>query len=364
MSKRYLLGGAALAALALLPLTVRRDGLAWELVQLAGFLSAIGCLFLTGASLRPRDARPPRLLTLDRHKWLAWVALALLGAHVGGALVVDRHAVEYLKPSMPGYQLAGLVATFALVILSITALARVRRVLWERPSTFRAVHVLLSGLVVVLIFVHVVATDRYSAGPRLWLWTAITILVLLLPLQRISQGGQPSRWRVAFSRYAKLITIGFSLAALACLSLAAQKGDRRAKLTLESLTPRSQPLMVDFPHERHGTVNCITCHHNFVDRSGVDSCIPCHRSERTDLDMGAEARFHTFCMDCHRDEALPANGSGKHGPVSKCSECHRAQRVWSSRLIRRIAEWSQASFSCIPARHAVYSAPNKKICAL
>lgn len=323
VSKRYLLGGAALAGLVLLPLTVRRDDLMWELVQLAGLSSAIGCLFLAGAPLRPRDARPSRLLTLDRHKWLAWIAIALLSIHVGGALLADRHAVEYLKPSMPIYQLAGIVATLAIIVLSMTALARARRALWERAPSFRAVHLLLSALVVVLIFVHVVATDRYSSGPRRWLWTALTILGLLLPLQRIPQSTYSASWRFAFSRYAKPMGAGFILAALACLALAAQKSERRAELTLETLTQRAEPLLISFPHELHGTVNCATCHHNFIDRTGADNCIPCHRSERTDLVLDAESRFHTFCMDCHREEALPANGSGKHGPVSQCTECHR-----------------------------------------
>ena len=311
VSKRYSLGAAGLAATGLLPLAVRRDALAWELVQLAGLFSAIGCMFLTAASLRPRDARPSRLLSLDQHKWLAWICIALLSVHIGGALLADRHTFEYLKPSMPVYQLAGLVAALMLVILSVTALSRVRRYLWERASSFRALHVLLAALVVVLIFIHVVATDRYSAGPARWLWTGVTLLVLVLPL--------------ASSAYSRSIGLGFVLAGLACVGLAAQGKERRSQLMLETFVPRAQPLMVDFPHEYHGTVNCIACHHNFVDRSGADSCIPCHRSERPDLLLGAQARFHTFCMDCHRAEDLPKDGSGKHGPVSECSACHRAQ---------------------------------------
>jgi Ferric reductase like transmembrane component/Class III cytochrome C family len=323
VSKRHWLAGASLAAILLLPLTVRRDDLAWELAQLAGYLSAIGCLFLAGASLRPRDARPSKLLTLDQHKWLAWISLALLSAHVGGTLLVDGHTVEYLKPSLPVYQLAGLLATLALIMVSTTALERIRRTLWNNASLFRAVHISLGALSVALIFVHVVATDRYTAGPRRWLWTALTFLVLLLPLQRLPQSTRPSRWPLAFRHYAKRISLALALAALACLGLAAQSGERRAQLTLEPIVPRAQPLRVQFPHERHGAVNCITCHHNFVDQSGVDNCIPCHRSKRPDIRLGAQARFHPFCMDCHRGGEMPAGGLGRHGPVSHCSACHR-----------------------------------------
>lgn len=321
LSKRYSLGGAALAAVIVLPAFVRRDDLAWELAQLAGYLSALGCLFLIGASLRPRDSQPPKLLTLDQHKWLAWVSVALLGAHIGGTLLIDPHTVEYLKPSMPAYQLAGLLATLTLVLASVTALARARRVLWKKSASFRAVHILLAALIGVLIFVHVVATDRYATGSGRWLWTALTVLVLMLPLQRVPQG--TSRWPVAFRYHARQISFALALGVIACLGLAAQSGERRAKLTLETFVPRAQSLPIEFPHEQHGSVNCIACHHNFVDRSGVDNCVPCHRSERSDLRMGAQARFHAFCMDCHRNDELPVSDRDVHGPVSRCSACHR-----------------------------------------
>lgn len=323
LSKRYWLIGAALLAAACLPLLARRDGLAWELAQLAGHLSAIGCLVLMGAALRPRDARPSRLLTLDQHKWLAWISIALLGAHIGGALLSDRHTIEYLKPSMPAYQTAGLLAALALVILSITALGRIRRSLWRNSSRFRAVHILLAALFVMLVFVHVVATDRYAAGAGRWLWTAVTVLALLLPFQRIPRTNPGSRWPLVSSGHPKWLSLTLGAAALACLGLAAQKDERRAELTLEPFAQRAQWLPVDFPHEKHGTVNCIACHHNFVDRTGVDNCINCHRSERPDLRLGAEARFHTFCMDCHREGALPMGDPAKRGPVSQCSACHR-----------------------------------------
>jgi hypothetical protein len=117
--------------------------------------------------------------------------------------------------------------------------------------------------------------------------------------------------------------LALGVTALACLAVAGQKDERRARLMLEPAVPRTQPLLVDFPHELHGAVNCIACHHNFVDHSGMDNCIPCHRSERTDLVLGAEARFHTFCMECHREKTLPVNDPEKHGPVSRCNQCHR-----------------------------------------
>ncbi len=74
-----------------------------------------------------------------------------------------------------------------------------------------------------------------------------------------------------------------------------------------------------FPHENHRTVNCIACHHNYVDKTGFGSCYDCHRSARTDLPQVAEATFHEFCRDCHSGFARE---HGKHGPVRECSGCH------------------------------------------
>lgn len=94
----------------------------------------------------------------------------------------------------------------------------------------------------------------------------------------------------------------------------------RAALALrEPLLSRSQPLRLDFPHDKHRAVNCIQCHHNFADRTGMSACISCHRSNRTELRVGAEARFHDFCLNCHRD---PPPRLLQHGPVTGCDACH------------------------------------------
>ena len=88
-------------------------------------------------------------------------------------------------------------------------------------------------------------------------------------------------------------------------------------------TPASpSTLHAFFPHEKHRTVNCIACHHNFVDNTGAGSCFDCHRSARHDLPQASEATFHKFCRDCHRDLATEHS---KHGPVRECSGCHVEQ---------------------------------------
>jgi hypothetical protein len=90
-----------------------------------------------------------------------------------------------------------------------------------------------------------------------------------------------------------------------------------SRLMQPATTPTT--LRVNFPHEAHTTVNCVTCHHNFVDKTGIGSCLDCHHSNRSDLIQSAEATFHVFCRDCHRQLALDHH---KHGVVRSCSGCH------------------------------------------
>jgi hypothetical protein len=88
----------------------------------------------------------------------------------------------------------------------------------------------------------------------------------------------------------------------------------------EPLFRRANSIPLDFPHGKHGMVNCLICHHNYADGRGWGLCVQCHRSGRADLKEGAEARFHGFCFDCHRH---PQATLKRHGPVAGCSACHQ-----------------------------------------
>ena len=93
--------------------------------------------------------------------------------------------------------------------------------------------------------------------------------------------------------------------------------------TSHLLEPAIRPelVAVHFPHEKHTKVSCVTCHHNFVDKTGLGSCLDCHRSNRADLTASAEATFHVFCRGCHTQLAETHAGEA-HGPTRACSDCH------------------------------------------
>jgi cytochrome b561 len=316
---RYTLGAATLLAIALLPALAGYAGFLWELAQFAGLAGCIGCVLLGGAPLRPRAARPPTLLTLRAHTWIGWGVLGAVLLHVAGSLLAEPQVLEYLRPSTPRYQFAGIVALVLLAVLVLGAQSDVRR-RWKSHRGFQATHVVLACLMLLLTAVHVAATNRYSGG---WAKRALFIgalagaLLLLLRRGRGSPPGAPLARRLVFGRHAWLIA-GVTLACVTALA-GLYAGAARAAWR-EPVLPAHRPMPLDFPHAKHVQVNCLTCHHNFADSTGGEQCVGCHQSGRADLKAGAEARFHDFCLECHRH---PDAAFERHGPVSGCQGCHR-----------------------------------------
>ncbi len=319
---RFTLWGVAICLLATLPAFAGFVGVSWELCQVAGLLGCLCCLFLCGAPLRPRRARPPTLLSLQRHTLIGWLALLAVAIHVGGLILSDRVVLEYLKPSAPLYQLAGLAASGVLLVIVASGLAGVRRRLWSSHRGFQSTHVILGCALIVLIAVHVIVTARYigGRGRRILILAAmIGGLLMLLRPRRIGAG-----WIAAAAPLRQLVfgrnsTLVFAVVTILAMSLAGLMGAAAGAALREPLLQRSSALPLDFPHSKHVAVNCITCHHNFADGRGLDGCIACHQSNRADLKEGVQARFHGFCFECHRH---PDATLEKHGPVSGCVSCH------------------------------------------
>ncbi len=319
---RIALWGAAVVLLATLPAFAGFAGPGWEASQIAGLLGCIGCIVLCGAPVRPRQARPPTLLTLRWHTLIGWFALLAIAIHVGGLVLSDGVVIEYLKPTAPLYQLAGIAASVLLLAIVMSGLTRVRRRLWSSHRGFQSTHVIMGCVLIALIAVHVIVTARYVGGRgrrMVMLAAMIGGLLMLLRPRRIAAGvsaaARPLR-QLAFGRNSALVLAGVTILAM---SLAGLMGAASGAAMREPLLHRSASIPLDFPHSKHIGVNCITCHHNFADGRGLDSCVACHRSDRADLKQGAEARFHAFCFECHRH---PDAGFAKHGPVSGCTSCH------------------------------------------
>jgi hypothetical protein len=322
IDKPYRVWLAALFALLWLPLFAGLAGIGWELSQIAGLVSVVLCLLLAGASVRPRQAVPPTLLSLKAHRLLGWAAALAALLHLGGLVLADHRVLEYLKPSMPVYAWAGLLATAWLLALAFTAEPVLRRALWRTNRGFQVTHVIASCGLLVLLAMHVVTTHRYLGGRGRIAGFVVLATATVLMLLRARRGAAPA----TTGSWAKRLVFGDQsmrvVASLVVLiaALLAMSGDSARAALREPLIHRTATMPLDFPHEKHGQVNCLQCHHNYADGTGLDWCIHCHRSARSDLKEGAEARFHEFCLQCHRH---PPAGVRGHGPVSGCSTCHR-----------------------------------------
>ena len=106
--------------------------------------------------------------------------------------------------------------------------------------------------------------------------------------------------------------LAFGLALAAVLSLTAAQHWRKARLAAEPRLP------LTFAHNDHGDVDCIACHHEFVDDTPRGQCIECHLDDAA-LRSRIEADFHGLCRDCHVDRAAQDLDGG---PLRRCTTCH------------------------------------------
>lgn len=295
--------------------------LGWETAQIFGLSALICCLTLLLLPVRPRTVAAPTL-SLHRHEIFGWLALIATIAHVAVLLVVDHQVVEHLRLTAPPYEWAGVLALLLVIVLAPLSTGTMRRLLWSRHRSFQAVHVGVSCVLVPLIAVHVITSSHFVHGTlRVAVYVAISVTALLA-LLRARNNPHPTANRPGFlsrrvfGRHARKIVALVGACCLATMVLL----DARASMVLrEPFLARASPLKVDFPHDKHREVNCVECHHNFIDRSGSGGCFGCHRSARIELRVGAEARFHDFCLGCHRD---PPPAFEHHGPVTGCATCH------------------------------------------
>lgn len=77
-------------------------------------------------------------------------------------------------------------------------------------------------------------------------------------------------------------------------------------------------LPMSFAHLDHVPVNCVECHHNYVDDTGGGLCMNCHVTDKQVWPL-LEQQFHDLCRGCHADkEAMGEAG----GPPRACMACH------------------------------------------
>jgi len=316
MARRVGMACALLIGLLLWPLPAS-GGHGWDIGIAAGYAGLVFAVTLYLYPLRGEGLPHRRLFTLSQHRRLGWIALTLSLAHTAALLIVQPQVGRYLLPSAPVYMLFGTIALIALATLVATGLsarkalhkavprgaASIRPTPWTVPT-----HAILAGLLLAGLGIHIVGSGQLADRPG-----KIITLCLLLALPLI----WAALWRKGPSHRGRLSTRVPSLLAAATLFLLPLP-----IATSRLIEPVARParLAVSFPHEKHTTVGCVLCHHNFTDKTGAGSCLDCHRSTtRTDLTASAEATFHAFCRGCH---TRLAENRDKGGPTRACATCH------------------------------------------
>lgn len=287
-------------------------GWGWDALNGLGLAGIVLLAVIGWTSESP--ARPPRLRL---HQALAVVVTALVTLHAAGFLLADPLTLEYLKPTAPVYMLIGVLAYLLLLALTITSFPGPRRSLYRRFQHFRRWHLGLSLGVLGTALWHVLGTDfLYRDSFR----AAVLLLVAAaLPSFAVLRRRRGVRLRIGRDRTA---TVRWLVAAIVILSGAVTLllGFPALQTRLRADAPM---LPVTFAHATHTTVNCITCHHNFVDSSGQGLCLDCHQ-HHPDVRALRETQFHTLCRDCHLEKhTLGEDG----GPVRACVDCHTADEA-------------------------------------
>lgn len=77
-------------------------------------------------------------------------------------------------------------------------------------------------------------------------------------------------------------------------------------------------LPMNFAHLDHAAVNCVHCHHNYVDDAGGGLCMNCHVTNPQVWPL-LQNQFHDLCRGCHEDQAAMGEDGG---PPRRCISCH------------------------------------------
>lgn len=166
--------GSFLAA-ALLPDGLPAAGWGWDSLNGLGLVAMVVLVLLAWEAQTPSRREPLRL-----HQALAIAATGFVFLHALGFLLLDPVLLEHLKPTAPGPMLAAWLTLPILLFLCVMSFPRARRRVWSQFSAFRVWHLSLTGLMTVLVLVHVIGTG--SAFAPAWKAGVLVLLMGGLPV--------------------------------------------------------------------------------------------------------------------------------------------------------------------------------------
>lgn len=282
--------GLALLAMACLILAFSPTDALWWPIRAAGVVAFL----LVPVTL----LLPPSPSLLHVHRLVGALAILAMLAHILLAAALEPSLWRWLSPFMPIEIILGLVAAICLLATLWVQRSRNLRASMGPPRTL-LVHRIAGFAVCFAVVAHVVLI----AGME----TAIILLA------GIGMAAIVAFALVKERRVLPIIAIPIVLSGLAAFTVEPLSGIR-----LEGL--RSSPVdHARFDHADHTNFTCVSCHHNYVDKTGTETCTTCHKKISTTEWLRVDRMFHTFCTDCHRREAATGR---KSGPIDHCSGCH------------------------------------------
>jgi hypothetical protein len=296
-------------------------GILWDVAAIIGYLATAFTLVLYLYPLRRPGLSPPRLLSIAQHRRFGLVALGLAGLHTATLIVTQPQTTRYLLRSAPFYMLSGVAALAALAVLVISGLsartgmrraAQGFRASGSRPSprVAAATHAASAAVLLGLLGAHIAGSGQMADRT-----SKVAVICGVLAMAVV--------WSAILPRWARLRTQWFTTVLPGAIATLVMLALPLPIVMSHLLEPAARPdvLPAQFPHDKHTTVNCLTCHHNLIDNTGTGSCIDCHRNSRAALNHSSnEATFHVFCRSCHVQLAQEGR---KHGPTRACASCHR-----------------------------------------
>jgi hypothetical protein len=286
-------------------------GVLWDVGIACGYVAAVLCICLYIFPVRGDGLPHARLLGMSQHRLIGWCVLVAAGIHLVVLVGSQPQVGRYLLPSAPWYMWGGVTAIILAGVLVQTGLSARSAMRQSGSMGHASAHTLLAALMTFVLCAHLLGSGQLIAGqPK------VVAILLLFAL--------PLGWFALRRRSLRLahgqLRRGSHLATL--LTIAVLPSPMGKHVLMEPAW-RPDPIPLNFPHERHLSVSCVACHHNFVDHTGKTACVECHRSGRPDLGRSSEATFHAFCRDCHAQLAAERTS---HGPTRGCLECHHGTR--------------------------------------
>ncbi len=301
---RLAAAGLGLVGLACLGLLLSPSEPVWWLINLAG-ASAFVLLATSSVAVPGAGAQHPAR-SYVRHARLGRWAVGSALLHALAIPVFDSSIWLYARRESPVDILAGVLA---LVALTVTAAMREPSVLTRLPIAGHWPHWLCALVALALAVGHVVLIP----GTGLWIAMGLVLGAALVAVS-ILRWRLP-RWGVVATMIAIVSASGVVFAAM---------GFEEARMAALRQAPVEQRM---FDHASHTSVKCATCHHNFLDKSGLENCISCHKSISTDERNRIDRTFHAFCTGCHAERRMAGDPAG---PIQSCAACHAKHRASTS----------------------------------